>query len=114
MAKQYQPRVPFRTPAEHLPKMPVRVNGVNTFEYPEHGETFYCSAVAWVGVRANINDVSTEKDTLTVETWYNPAIKKDDRIKLLDDNSVWEVETRPENINRNGQYMRFKVSAIGG
>ena len=114
MSKQYQARVPFCTPAEHLPKKPVKGNGVKTYEYPERGNLFYCSAVAWVGTRTNINDLSTEKDTLTVETWYTPDIKKDDRILLLDDNSVWEVETKPENINRKGQFMRFKVVAIGG
>ena len=114
MAKQYQPRVPFNVAAKHFPCTLQKVNGANDETYPDDGTLFYCSAVAWVGVQKVINDVATEEDTLTVETWYNPAIKKGDKIRLLDDMSEWRVIVTPENINRRGQYMRFKVVRLGG
>lgn len=114
MAKQYQPRVPFNVPAEHYPCTLKKVNGVNQETYPASGTMFFCSAVAWVGVQKTINDVSAEEDTLTVETWFNPAFKKNDKIRLLDDLSVWRIIVTPENINRRGQYMRFKVVRISG
>lgn len=110
----YKPQLPFNVTAEHLPKIIEKVNGVNNVSYPDSGKRFCCNAIAWVGTRKNINDVSTEEDTLTIETFYNPTIKKDDRIKLLDDDSIWRVETKPEIIRRFTQFMKFKVVAIGG
>lgn len=110
----YKPQLPFNVTAEHLPKTIEKVNGVNNTRYPESGKRFCCNAIAWTGARKNINDVSTEEDTLTIETFYNPEIKKDDRIKLLDDGSIWRVETKPEIIRRFTQFMKFKVLSIGG
>ena len=110
----YRPQLPFNVTAEHLPKIVEKVNGVNNVKYPESGKTFCCNAIAWTGARKTINDVSTEEDTLTIETFYNPEIKKNDRIVLLDDGSVWRVETKPEIIRRFTQFMKFKVVSIGG
>ena len=35
-------------------------------------------------------------------------------VRFLDDDKEYEIFASPENINRRGQYMRFKVVAIGG
>lgn len=110
----FKPHLPFNTMAEHLPKIIEKVNGINNVTYPDSGNQFCCSAIAWIGARKTINDVSTEEDTITIETWFNPEIKKDDRIKLLDDNSIWRVETKPEIIGRWTQYMKFKAVSVGG
>ena len=112
--KQYKPQVPFRTPYKILSSTLKKVNGVNKVNYNELPDIYYCSAKAFVGVNKNINDISAEEDVLTVEGWYTPLLKKNDRIKLLDDNSIWEVYITPENINRQGQYMKFKVVSING
>ena len=114
MSKQYQPQAPFNVPFKMLKATPVKVNGVNSLEYVESDEVYFCSAKAYVGVAKNINDISAEEDTLTIDSYYIPTLEKNDRIKLLDDNSVWEVYVRPENINRQGLYMRFKAVAING
>ena len=111
---EYKPQLPFNVTAEHLPKIIEKVNGVNNITYPDSGKQFCCNAIAWTGVRKSINDISTEEDTLVIETFFNPEIKKDDRIKLLDDDSVWRVETRPEIIRRFTQFMKFKAVSIGG
>lgn len=111
---EYKPQLPFNVTAEHLPKIVEKVNGVNNVSYPESGKQFCCNAIAWTGSRKTINDVSTEEDTLVIETFYNPTIKKDDHIKLLDDGSVWRVETKPEIIRRFTQFMKFKVVTLGG
>lgn len=113
MAKQYQPQVPFSVPALHLKRSTVKVNGVNQETFTE-GATFFCSAKSYGGTEKVVNGVYVIEDTWTIDTWYNPALGKGDRIRFLDDMSEFEVLASPENINRRGQYMRFKVVRIGG
>lgn len=115
MSKQYQPSVPFSVPALHLKRSKEleKVNGVNQYTYSE-GVQFYCSAKSYGGTEKVVNGVFAVEDTWQIETWYNPDFGKGDRIRFLDDNSEYEILASPENINRRGQYMRFKVSRIGG
>lgn len=113
MAKQYQPQVPFSVPALHLKRSTEKVNGVNQETFTE-GAKFFCSAKSYGGTEKVVNDVYVVEDTWTVDTWYNPEFAKGDRIRFLDDNREYEILASPENINRRGQYMRFKVVAIGG
>lgn len=113
MAKQYQPQVPFTVPAMHLKQTTEKVNGVNQPTFTESG-MFYCSAKSYGGTEKTVNGVYVIEDTWTIDTWYNPAFKKGDRIRFLDDMTEFEVLASPENINRRGQYMRFKVVRIGG
>ena len=114
MSKQYQPQTPFNVPFKILSSTLSKVNGVNTVTYTEGAEVYFCSAKAWVGANKNINDLSAEEDTLTIDTYFIPTLKKNDRIKLLDDVSVWQLPLEPENINRRNQYSRFKVVRIHG
>lgn len=111
--KQYQPSVPFNVPALHLKRSTEKVNGVNQEVFTE-GETFFCSAKSYGGTEKVVNGVYVIEDTWQIDTWYNPAFGKGDRIRFLDDNSEYEILASPENINRRGQHMRFKVSRIGG
>ena len=111
--KQYQPSVPFSVPALHLKRSTKKVNGVNK-EVFKDGDTFFCSAKSYGGTEKVVNDVYVIEDTWLIDTWYNPAFSKGDRIRFLDDNSEFEILASPENINRRGQYMRFKVSRTGG
>lgn len=113
MAKQYQPQVPFTVPAMHLKRTTRKVNGVNQETFTEGG-MFFCSAKSYGGTEKTVNGVYVIEDTWTIDTWFNPAFKKGDRVRFLDDMTEFEVLASPENINRRGQYMRFKVSRIGG
>ena len=113
MAKQYQPQVPFTVPALHLKRSTQKVNGVNQETFTEGG-IFYCSAKSYGGTEKTVNGVYVIEDTWTIDTWYNPAFKKGDRVRFLDDMSEYEILASPENINKRGQYMRFKVVRIGG
>ena len=116
MSKDYQPNLPFNVPALHLKRSdkPEFVNGVNQYVYTEAKESFFCSAKSYGGTEKVINGVTVIEDTWQIDTWFNPAFGKGDRIRFLDDNTEFEILARPENINRRGQYMRFKVSMIGG
>ena len=111
--KQYQPSVPFSVPALHLKRATKKVNGVNQEVFTE-GATFFCSAKSYGGTEKVVNDVYVIEDTWQIDTWYNPAFGKGDRVRFLDDNTEFEILASPENINRRGQYMRFKVVRIGG
>ena len=113
MSKQYQPQVPFAVPAMHLKRTTKKVNGGNKETFTEGG-MFYCSAKSYGGTEKTVNGVYVVEDTWTIDTWYNPAFKKGDRVRFLDDMTEFEVLASPENINRRGQYMRFKVARIGG
>lgn len=113
MSKQYQPQTPFTVPCKLLKRAVTKVNGVNQETFVENG-MFYCSAKSYGGTEKVVNDVYVIEDTWTVDTWYNSKIKKGDKIRFLDDGREYEIMNSPENINRRGQYMRFKVIAIGG
>lgn len=109
----YKPQLPFNVPAMHLKRSTKKVNGVNQETFTEGG-MFYCSAKSYGGTEKTVNGVYVIEDTWTIDTWYNPAFKKGDRVRFLDDMTEFEVLASPENINRRGQYMRFKVVRIGG
>lgn len=113
MSSQYRPLVPFNVPAIHFRRETKRVNGVNQEAFTD-GDIFYCAAKSYGGTEKTVNGVYVIEDTWTIDTWYNPAFKKGDKIRFLDDNTEYEILASPENINRRGQYMRFKVSRIGG
>ena len=109
----YKPQLPFNVPAMHLKRATRKVNGVNKETFTEGG-MFFCSAKSYGGTEKTVNGVYVIEDTWSIDTWYNPAFKKGDKIRFLDDMTEFEILASPENINRRGQYMRFKVVAIGG
>ena len=114
MAKQYQPQTPFNVPALHLKRVGVeKNNGVNQEVFAQ-GKVFYCSAKSYGGTEKVVNDVLVIEDTWTIDAYFDPEFKKGDKIRFLDDNAEYSVLASPENINRRGQYMRFKVVCIGG
>ena len=114
MAKQYEANLPFDIPALHLKRSLEKINGANQEVFTEAEKPFYCSAKSYGGTEKVVNDLVVIEDTWTVDAFYNPAFGKGDRIRFLDDNSEFEILANPENINRRGQYMRFKVRSIGG
>lgn len=116
MSKGYEPNLPFNVPALHLKRSdkPEKVNGVNQYTYTEAKKPFFCSAKSYGGTEKVVNGVVVIEDTWNIDAFYNPNFGKGDKIRFLDDNSEFEILASPENINRQGQYMRFKVKHIGG
>ncbi|MCQ2059792.1 MAG: phage head closure protein [Bacteroidaceae bacterium] len=74
----------------------------------------FVSAKSYGGTERVVDDKYVIADTMQIETWFQPDIKSQDRIKLLDDGSVWEILNTPEDIDRRHQYLRFKVQRIKG
>lgn len=110
---EYKPQLPFNVPAMLLKRSLTKVNGANKESFTEK-TMFFCAAKSYGGTEKVVNDVYVIEDTWQIDTWFNPAFGKGDRIRFLDDNTEFEILASPENINRRGQYMRFKVSRIGG
>lgn len=110
---EYKPQLPFNVPAMLLKRKMRKVNGVNKESFTEK-TMFYCAAKSYGGTEKFVNNVYVIEDTWLIDTWFNPDFGKGDRIRFLDDNREFEILASPENINRRGQYMRFKVSSIGG
>lgn len=109
----YKPQLPFNVPAMHLKCTVKTENGMKTESFTETS-MFFCSAKSYGGTEKVVNDVYVVEDTWVIDTWFNPKFKKGDHIRFLDDGCEFEILASPENINRRGQYMRFKVVAIGG
>ena len=110
---EYKPQLPFNVPAILLKRSMRKVNGVNQESFAEKA-TFFCAAKSYGGTEKVVNGVYVIEDTWQIDAWYNPDFGKGDRIRFLDDNTEFEILASPENINRRGQYMRFKVVRISG
>lgn len=113
MARNFEPSLPFDTPALLLKMQTEKINGVNQPTYTE-AHQFFCSAKSYGGTEKQVNGVTVIEDTWTVDAYYDPAFDAGDKIRFLDDNTEFKILARPENINRKGLYMRFKVTRVGG
>jgi head-tail adaptor len=108
----YKPSGVFNVAAELLNPVYAEVKGVTVKEYPEHGETIFCSFKSYGGTETVVNGVLSVEDTANVETWYRPDIKAGSRLKL---GSVsYEVLGTPENVEQRNQLLKFKVRSIAG
>lgn len=109
----YKPALPFNVSAMLLKRSMEKVNGANQETFTEK-TMFFCSAKSYGGTEKQVNGVTVIEDTWTIDTWFNPDFKKGDKIRFLDNGTECEILATPENINRRGKYMRFKVVGIGG
>lgn len=109
----YKPQQPFNVPARILKGSFEKINGVNVKKFTE-GALIWISAKSYGGTEKVINDKYIIVDTLSIETWYRPDICSEDAIKLLDDNSIWEILNTPEDIERRHQFLKFKVQRYKG
>lgn len=109
----YTPKMPFNVKAQLLKGKFKKINGVNTKTFSPAFE-FWVSAKSYGGTEKIINDKYVIEDTLIIETWYHPDITSNDAIKLLDDNSEWEILNTPEDIDRQHKFLKFKIRKIKG
>ena len=114
MAKAFTPNYPYSTPIELLTPTYGYVKGVKTKTWPVNGTRLNCSFKTYGGTESNVNDLYSVIDTANIETWYNPAIKSECRIKNLLTGNVYEIIGAPENIDMRNQFIKFKVRAVQG
>ena len=108
----YSPPIRFDTPIELLIPTVTTHLGVNSKTFPDKGPIIMCSFRTFGGTETSINGVYSIENTATVETWYNPSITAECRVRL--DGANYEIMGEPEDINRRHQFMKFKVRRIGG
>ena len=107
----YKPNLPYSVIAQWLIPTPVKVNGANKISYVE-GELFGCRMKSYGGREESVNDVYRVVEQYNVETYYNPTIGKNYRIRILQDGSEWKVLTQPENVEMGNKYMLFKIERV--
>ena len=109
----YRPKQPFNVAAQILTATTRKVNGINQKTFVD-GDAFFCSARSFGGTEKVINNVYVIEDTMQIETYYRSDINASCHIKLLDDDTEWEIISDPENIDRRNQFLIFKVRRIKG
>lgn len=117
MGRRFQVQSPFEAAMKLLTPTYTRVKGVPQKTFPDPDkveEVFFGSFRTYGGTESISNGVYTVFDTGTIRTWYNPNIKSDCRIYMCDTGEIFEVISRPEDINVRHQYMNFKVKLAGG
>ena len=75
--------------------------------------TIYCSFRTFGGTETTSNGALFVENTAIVETWYNPEITSECRVKTAD-GGVYEILGTPENIEMRNQFLRFKIREIRG
>lgn len=108
----YKPPTRFNVAMQLLFPTNKEYNGVNKKVFPESGPVFFGSFRTFGGTETQVNGVFGIENTAVVETWFNPSITPDCRIKL--GTKDYDIIQDPENIDQYSQYMRFKVRLVGG
>ena len=103
----------FNVPAKILKPVTTKVNGIATKTFSE-SETIFVSAKSYGGTEKIVEDMYVIEDTMVIETFYRPDITSDCNLKLLDDDSTWEILNTPENIDRRNMFLKFKIKRIKG
>lgn len=103
----------YFTPCKVLTPTEKRVNGCIVKTY-EEGDVFFASVKSYGGTETILNNVYVIQDTLSIETFFREDIKSNCKIRLLDENSDWEILNTPEMINREKKIITFKVKRING
>lgn len=107
----YKP-LPFNVVLTLQTPKTITAKGSTKKSYIDVGE-LYCSFRTFGGTETMSNGVLTVENTAVVDTWYNPEITADSRIKTAD-GGIYEILGTPENIEMRCQFMRFKIREIRG
>ena len=111
--KRYTPKNPFNVAFKLLKPEYSNDYGVDEKNFIEHS-LFFGSCRTFGGTESVSNNVLTVLDTATIETWFNPEITSDCQIKDCETGKLYRVIGTPEDLNRQHQYMIFKVESVGG
>ena len=115
----YKPHTPYNVPYQILIPSQVFDKGVRTKAYTEDSVVRFCSFRTFGGTENQVNGVFSLIDTATVETWYDPKLKADVRLRIYATDGSgtfedYEVMGKPENIEMRNQYTVVKVRKVSG
>lgn len=117
MARRFKPAQPFTVAMKLLIPTEFVVKGVVKKVFDDDidkAELFFGSFRTFNGTENFSNEIYTIMNTAVINTWYNPNIKADCRIYIIETGETWEVKSEPENIEMRHQYMQFRVEKVGG
>lgn len=108
--------ISMTTPAKLITVLEVNNTGGNVrkkqYIDAETADIITVAVKTFGGTEKIVNDRLVLEDTATVITWYRPDITAGCRLLLLDDNSLWEIIGRPEDVDRRHQYLIIKCRSI--
>lgn len=108
---------PFDVPMKLLVPTSTVVKGVTKKVYPNPDdvtEVFFGSLRTYGGTENRSNDIFTVYDTAVINTWYRPDITSDCKVYICETGEIYDVISRPENIDMRHQYLQFKLQKVGG
>ena len=112
--KSFKPSYPFSCAVYLLKPVYTTGHGVTKKTYAETGDILNVSFKTYGGTETTNNDIYTVVDTAIIETWYNPDITSDCRIKNIATSTTYEILGNVENINMRNQFVKFKIRAVKG
>ena len=113
MARNYKPKMPFDIAFKLLIPITTSEKGVTVKHY-EDGAVFMASMRTYTSDKNDTDDVYTPYVSTVIDTWYNPDIKADCMVELLETGERYSIETEPENVSMRHQFMQFRIRKVGG
>ena len=106
----------MRTPIKLQKAKDTEVTGAPEREYvdAEKDPIIFCNFKTYGGTKAVHNDRLIVIDTAKIQMHYRDDIKPSDRFILLDDNTVWNIVGRPENVEQRNRLLIITVQYAGG
>jgi hypothetical protein len=104
----------YNVPCELLVPVKKKEKGTVVKDWPDTGAVFFCTFKSFGGTEVMKNNVLVVEDTATIETWYDPQITTECRVRTLEVNKTYEIISPIENINGHNLTCLFKVRAVGG
>ena len=109
----YKPQGRFNVWFQLLKKETTFVKGVNVSTYVPDIKS-KCSLINYSSNDVNVNDLKAKSEQWSFESRYSPKFQSGDRIQLLDDNSIYEIIGKPENVRRENKFTKFKMVRVSG
>ena len=116
---RYKPATPFVTPMYLLNPTYTTVKGVPKETWPaikdlKEDDLIFGTFRTFGGTDITSNDLYTVQATGTIDTWYRPDIESKSRLYIISTGETYEILGDPEDISMRHQYLKLKVSKVGG
>jgi hypothetical protein len=93
----------------------VDINGADEIKYISEDNISFCNWKGMGGTESTQSGTLVVYDTAQITMWYDPNIKKQDRVLLDDDeNLAYEIINQPENIEMRNMFLLLKVQKVSG
>lgn len=116
---RYKPAAPFATPMYLLSPTYSTVKGVKKQVWPTpdqlgDDDLIFGTFRSFGGTDIQSNDLYTVQATGVIDTWYRPDILSNCRLYIIPTGEIYEILGDPEDISMRHQYLKLKVSKVGG